>query len=166
MNNSLIANAIMTMLSSFFSNSGKEIAKNAGKDIYEKVKHCFGTEEEKTALQNLETDPFSNTQRESIEKILMLKLYNKEFFQEISVILNITTSNTIILELVLNSILDIKAELKHLYPWWINAGPDKKGQYQNRIEQLELQLTQLEEKFFVIISSSPEQGSKRVFNFH
>ena len=62
-----------------------------------------------------------------------------------------------IFELVLRSIRDIKTELRRLYPWWINTGTEKKGEYQNRIEQLEVQVGQLEEKFFTILQSAEKQ---------
>jgi hypothetical protein len=154
MTNSQISNAVITMISSFLSNSGAEVAKNIGKDVYEKVKHSLKKPDEKQALNNLETEPFSILYQKMLEKILMTKLVDRGFFQEVSVALHISTVNTYILTLVLNSIGNIKDELEPLYRWWINAGPDKKGEYKNRIEQLEKDLIDLEGKFLSIIQTS------------
>jgi hypothetical protein len=151
MNNTLIVNAILSTLSSFLSNSGAEIAKSIGKDIYEKLKHSLTRPSEQQALARLEAEPFSSDHQLLLETILLTRLPDKEFSQDISRILQITPSNFFIFELVLQSIQHIKAELRLLYRWWINAGTDKKGEYQNRIEQLEQQLLQLEEKFFATL---------------
>jgi len=148
MDNSLIANAALSALSSFLTNSGEEIAKNIGKDIYNKLKASFKKEDEKDILKKLEKEPFSNDNHHSLEKILILNLTDPDFFKEITYVLKITPANTIIRELILTSIKNIKIELTKLYPWWINAGPDTKGEYQNRIEQLEAQLEQLERKYY------------------
>ncbi|HEX9510707.1 MAG TPA: hypothetical protein VF939_09495 [Puia sp.] len=153
MDNSLIANAITTVLSSFLSNSGEEIAKNAGKDIYKKIKLLFKKEEEKDILNDFETAPFSIDYRHSLEKILVTNLSDPNFFKETIHTLHITPANTFIIELVLSSIRDIKAELPQLYRWWRNASPDKKGEYENRIEQLEVQLIHLEKKLLLTIHS-------------
>lgn len=160
MTNSLIANAVITMLSSFLSNSGAEVAKNIGKDVYEKVKHSLKKDDEKEALHNLEKEPFSIRHQTILENILMPKFLDRSFFQEVSAALYISTVNTYILTLVLNSIANIKDELERHYRWWINAGPDKKGEYQNRIEQLEKDLMDLERKFLNIIQSSIEKDDK------
>src|SRR5882757_2645830 len=101
MDNSLIANAALSALSSFLTNSGEEIAKNIGKDIYNKLKASFKKEDEKDILKKLEKEPFSNDNHHSLEKILILNLTDPDFFKEITYVLKITPANTIIRELIL-----------------------------------------------------------------
>ncbi|HTI07287.1 MAG TPA: hypothetical protein VL832_01990 [Puia sp.] len=152
MNNSLIANAALSALSAFLTNSGEEIAKCIGKDIYDKLKNAFKKDTEKDALKRLEREPFSNDNHHSLEKILILNLADPGFFKEITGVLHITPANIVIRGLILSSINDIKLELTQLYPRWINAGPDTKGEYQNRIEELETTLEHLEKKFYATIN--------------
>lgn len=150
----LIANAISIVLTGFLSNTGSEIAKSLGKDIYEKVKESFHKDEEKKVLQKLEAEPFSTEHQECLERLLTTKLADKAFLQNITVNLKITSSNNFILERVLNSIQDIKAQLNQLYPCVVNSSVDKAGDYHNRINYLESELRRLDFKFWAIIRSS------------
>lgn len=141
-------------MTSFLSNGGSEIGKSLGKDIYDKIKHWFSKEEEKKALHKLETEPFSTIHQENIERLITLKLEDKEFFQDISVSIRFTSSNNFILDRILISMKKIRAQLTELYDYVINSGPDKTGEYHNRINHLESELCRLEVKFWVIIQAS------------
>jgi len=162
MNNTLIANTITTTLISFFTNTGSEIAKCIGKDLYEKVKCLFRNNEEKEILISLESEPFSIPKQELMTQYVMEKLLDKLFYQEVSLVFCINPANDFILQLIQSTILDIKSELKRLYPWWVNASADKRGEFQNRIEQLEIQLEQLQEKFFSIVQGSLEKNLQKI----
>lgn len=147
-----MSNAVTNVLTSFFSNCGSEIAKGIGKDVYEKVKKMFKNDEERSALNRFEAEPFSAVNQDVFREMLVVQLIDKRFFQDISRGLNITTATTFILGQVTSAIIDIKSQLKLLYPCLINSGPDKYGEYQNRIDHLETQLVLMERKFFLTIT--------------
>lgn len=163
MTNAYIANAAINVLSAFLSNSGAEIAKSIGKDVYEKIKHAFKNDEDKQILHKLEAEPFSIPNQEKLSHLLIAKFNENNFLPEILISLHINASNTYILEKVLHSNLQIRQRLDSLYPRWINAGCDKKGEYQNQIEELEAQLLFLEEKFLKILHDSARRNLKNSY---
>lgn len=158
MNNTLISNALSTILTTFLANTGSEMAKSLGKDIYDKIKRAFTRDDEKKALQKLEAEPFCTANQENLERFITTKLADKEFFQEISFSVKFTSARNFILERVLNSMQEIRTQLPQLYTCLVNSGPDKTGEYHNRIDHLEAELCRFEMKFWAIIHSSIEKN--------
>jgi hypothetical protein len=151
-----IAQGIIMMLSPYFQGCGKEIAKQAGKDIYKRIKSDLNGEKERQIIEKLESEFLSLENMNLLQGILSSKLLNDTtFYKKVTQMFNVSFSDTLILSLTLRSLSEINNELPRLYSSWVRASLEKKGEYQNRITELEDQLHYLEEKFFSVIQKQP-----------
>lgn len=150
-----ITQGLLMMLSPYLQNCGKEIAKQAGKDLYQKIKQQIQGDSEKKVVEKLELQPLSIDNMNSLKDILFIQLSNDSlFYKKITEVFNASFSDTLILSLTLRAINEINNELPRLYSSWVKASLEKKGEYQNRINDLEDQLRYLEVKFFSVVQKS------------
>jgi len=144
------------VMSPYFQDFGSEVVKEFGKDVYKKIKDQFKSEAELKSAELITQRPLSDDAKSLLKSHLETQLIkDQQFYIQIADIFKTTISDTLVLSLTLKAICEINDELPRLYSAWLKAGIEKKGTYQNRIEELEEQLRTLEEKFFLIIQRIP-----------
>jgi hypothetical protein len=155
-----ISQGLLMMISPYFQNFGNEMGKELGKDVYKKIKTQLKGDQEKKAIEMLNHEPLSYEAKAFLKNHLVLQLSNdKLFYSDISQVFKTNFSDTFILSLILRTISEINEELPKLYTGWLKSGIEKKGAYQNRIDDLEDQLRLLEEKFFSIMQRNTMQNT-------
>lgn len=156
-----ISQGLLMMISPYFQNFGNEIVKELGKDVYKKIKTQLKGDAEKKAVEMMDHEPLSFEAKVFLRSHLVVQLSNdKLFYSDIADIFKTNFSDTFILSLILRTISEINEELPKLYAAWLKSGIEKKGAYQNRIDDLEEQLRLLEEKFFSIMQRNSSQHTK------
>ena len=149
--NQIIVDTLLAGVQAFLAKSGEEVAKNFGKDCYQKIKDWFKNDKQKLVIAKLENPPVAAETYLELRTVLLESISTEPgFYSHISETINFTPANIFILHQVFSSMNKIKNELETLYDWWIKANGTHKGELDIQIEQLEMRLTQLEQKVLTI----------------
>lgn len=138
---------IMAVLTPFLTKAGEEVAKSAGKGLYNKITSLFDQDEEIKTLQTAEASPDRRNLIE-LEKVIQDKLTkNAEKKDEFVSELNISRTDEFIAGEILKNAAILREDIRVLSREQLDVGVGTEGDYSARIALQERKLRKLEKKF-------------------